>query len=146
MTGATVTLEIRDQAVVAALDKLAQADLEPLLEVLREHLLVIHDDHWTEQQAPDGTPWAPLSPKYAARKAKARPGRGILIYDELLRLLASSIEGDTVVIGTNRVYGATQQFGDPYRNIPARPFLGVSDQDEADLLGIIQDYVAGLAG
>ena len=31
--------------------------------------------------------------------------------------------------GTNLVYAATHQFGDPERNILARPFLGASGED-----------------
>jgi len=37
------------------------------------------------------------------------------------------------------------QVGDPSRNIPARPFLGISDQDETEILDIIKGHLAGLA-
>lgn len=58
---------------------------------------------------------------------------------------------DTILIGSPMEYAAAQQFGMkqgyagrnrrggpiPWGDIPARPFLGISDQDEATILDII---------
>jgi phage gpG-like protein len=45
--------------------------------------------------------------------------------------------------GTDKVYGATHQFGDATRNITARPFLGVSDEDETAILDIVNEWLKG---
>ncbi|MCC8998035.1 MAG: phage virion morphogenesis protein [Candidatus Contendobacter sp.] len=39
------------------------------------------------------------------------------------------------------MYGATHQFGNPNLNIPARPFLGLSQSDEQELLDILNDHL-----
>jgi phage gpG-like protein len=71
-------------------------------------------------------------------------------------LLSSSHQladgGRAVEIGTDRVYGAMQQFGGTkaqhpqlWGTIPARPFLGLSDTDRDGVLAILSRYLsAGL--
>ena len=63
---------------------------------------------------------------------------------------------DTVVIGSSMEYAATQQFGAkqgafgkskrggpiPWGDIPARPFLGISAQDERTITSVINEYLA----
>ena len=49
-----------------------------------------------------------------------------------------------VEIGTDRIYGATHQFG--RGNIPARPFLGLSAGDRQDILAIVRDHLARALG
>lgn len=66
------------------------------------------------------------------------------------------LQGSTgVSIGSPMVYAATQQFGatagqfgrnghpTPWGDIPARPFLGVSDSDRENILDILQSYLVG---
>ena len=43
--------------------------------------------------------------------------------------------------GTNLVYAATHQFGDPERIIPARPFLGVSDEDNRFIVDTLVRHI-----
>jgi phage virion morphogenesis protein len=79
--------------------------------------------------------------------------RGHLADSIAYQLLAG---GQGVAVGTSRIYGATQQFGAergafgadrharpiPWGDIPARPFLGLSAQDRADILAIWQAHLA----
>ena len=44
-----------------------------------------------------------------------------------------------MAVGTNEAYGPTHQFGDDNRNIPAHPFLGLSDA--ADVLDIVENHL-----
>ncbi|MFG9881714.1 phage virion morphogenesis protein [Pseudomonas aeruginosa] len=48
------------------------------------------------QRAPDGTPWAALSPRYQARKRRNRDK--ILTASGDLRKLAGQVEGDTLLL------------------------------------------------
>lgn len=56
-------------------------------------------------------------------------------------------DGNSVAIGTNRFAGeweggaAVHQFGDKKGNIPARPFLGVSDSDRVEVLEILDRFM-----
>jgi len=142
MAGTRFKVEIDDAAVRRTLERIVAAgeDLTPALEDIGEALLASHFDRWRREEAPDGTPWAPLSPKYAARKARKRPNAGILVFDDLLRSLAWQVQGDELELGTGRVYGATHQFG--RGGIPARPFLGLSGDDEAEVLEILRRHLA----
>lgn len=39
----------------------------------------------------------------------------------------------SAMVGTNKIYAATHQFGDPNRNIPERSFLELTDGDLDDI-------------
>jgi phage virion morphogenesis protein len=144
MTGAAFTLDIDDDKLRRALAALVArgADLTPLFRNWGEAMLKQHESRWKDQVSPDGTPWAPLSPEYAARKALKRPSAGTLTYDEHLRRLHYNASRDTLEFGSERVYAATHEYGAPERGIPPRPFLGVSDSDREALLDIAGDYFA----
>ena len=44
-------------------------------------------------------------------------------------------------VGSQLIYAATHQFGDSSRGIPARSFLGVSIQDEREIVTAAEDYL-----
>ena len=58
-------------------------------------------------------------------------------------------EGGTVMIGTDAVYGAIHQFGgeagrkDKRTNLPARPFLGITQKTEERIVKFIQSVIKG---
>jgi phage virion morphogenesis protein len=91
----------------------------------------------SEKTAPDGTQWAAWSPRYA----KTRHGGQSLLQsgDYLLDSINYQVLNKRVVVGSHRIYAATQQVGDDSRNIPARPFLGLSTENEEDLQAILLD-------
>ncbi len=93
--------------------------------------------------APDGTPWVDWSEKYAATR---HSGQGFLYAEGDL---ADSIDhqvvsNDQVEVGSNLIYAATHQFGDEDRGIPARPYLGLSADDEDELLDTLNAFFAEL--
>jgi phage virion morphogenesis protein len=144
MAGAGIKIDVEydDDQVMAALNRLIQAgtNLQPVFADIGEYLLQAHDERWARQEDPAGNPWAPLSPKYAARKKKNADQ--ILVLDGFLRdLLAYNATASGLEFGTNRLYGATHQFGREEAGIPARPFLGLSADDEAEILDILQDHL-----
>lgn len=115
--------------------------------------------------APDGTPWkAPKTPN--PKRVRTLTVSGHLRDDIRYR----PIGNNAVAIGTNRVYAAIHQLGGrtaasvilprrkkalktpyglfkkvnhPGSVIPARPFLGVSEENSTELLRIINEYIAG---
>lgn len=81
---------------------------------------------------------------YAAWRAGAVVRRGDL--DDTIQAL---VTGDEAEVGTNVVYGAIHQFGGEevgLPGLPARPYLGLSAEDEADLDAIIDDWASQVMG
>lgn len=84
-----------------------------------------------EKKSPAGEKWPEWSPRYAVTR---HGGHSLLeneghLYDDINHL----VHGSEVETGTDLVYGATHQFGDGSRNIPARAYLGISKDNEAEL-------------
>jgi phage gpG-like protein len=57
-----------------------------------------------------------------------------------------------LLVGSNKEYAAMQQFGGTkaqfphlWGDIPARPFMGVSDDDERELLALVHDHLLDAA-
>ena len=93
-----------------------------------------------------GSPWARLSPTYAAYKAVARPGRGILVFDGLLRGAASSprrsVTATTMTLTISDPKAAFHQEGTT--RMPARPILfgdPLPRAAAADIERIAEEYV-----
>lgn len=143
MAGARITVDYQDERARGAIGRLAKFGgpaLGLFFADVGEYLLIAHEARFGQQQSPEGEPWAPLSPRYAARKAKARPGKPLLVYDNLLRGgLRYQVEGDALLFGTDRPYGATHQFGRDA--IPGRPWLGLSTGDEEQVLEIALEHL-----
>lgn len=93
-----------------------------------------------DKKDPEGKPWAPWSPDYAER----RPSNGGLL--ELSGGLIDSIAFETsasaVTLGSNLVYALSHQMGDSDRGIPARPYLGVSDENLEDIGDVVMRFIA----
>lgn len=94
-----------------------------------------------DKTAPDGSDW----PEWSENYRKTRDGQHSLLVGEgeLLDSIQYGISGPSVDVGSNLVYAATHQFGDPGRNIPPRAFLGLSVDNERDLMDLVEDIVAG---
>ena len=65
----------------------------------------------------------------ARKKSGHVPIRILQRSGALVRSILADWSDTEAVAGTNLVHAATHQFGDPERNILARPFLGASDED-----------------
>lgn len=122
--------------------------LNPALAEIGEYLLDAHHKRWAQEQSPDGDPWAPLSPVTIERK-----GHGDILRDSdtLRGQLAYQLGDDELLFGSNLEYAAMMQFGGttspnsmiPNKPIPARPFLGTSADDDAEILAILSDHLSG---
>jgi len=102
-----------------------------------------------EKTAPDGTPWAPWSPSYAARlkKRNASSARSLLVgVGDLRESIQNLVVGTDVMVGTNLVYAAIQQAGGDtsagHPPIPARPYLGLSIENATEIEDLVIDRVA----
>lgn len=144
MSGAGVQIKISGlKAFQTRLDQLLAVDRRELLEGIGALLESSTQDRIASGQgeAPDGSAWPAWSERYAARR---RAGASLL-YDssDLERSITFVAGADLLQVGTNLEYGATHQFGDADRNIPARPYLGLSEEDEANIRELVADFLAG---
>ncbi|PHJ59587.1 hypothetical protein VF14_08935 [Nostoc linckia z18] len=130
---------------LAAQHNLAQIEhrlhnLRPAFASMGEYMVRRTERNFKGEHDPDGVAWAPLTAAYKKRK------RGTKILTESGRLRASityRADGVRVVLGTNIKYARAHQMGYPKRNLPPRPFLGASTEDERELGEILLDYVKG---
>lgn len=154
MAGATLDVAVDSSQLGELLAKLADrlGDLRTPLEDIREYLHQSTDERFRQQVGPDGSPWAPLAPSTLARKKGPRTLRES---GDLQDTLRGQVQGDELLFGTDRPYGAVHQFGQkagasgrnrhgssiPWGDIPARPYLGLSAEDETEVLAIIEDWL-----
>lgn len=143
MAGSKFTLETSAlKPLEARVRIMAGMDTGALMPRLGEYLLRSTQDRFKSQTAPDGTAWEALAPRTAKRK-KYNPDKVLTERGFLRKGIAWQVLNKTTVeVGSNLVYAATHQFG--RGNIPPRPFLGLSDQDERKIDAIIRSWAAKL--
>lgn len=128
-------------------------DMTPVMSDIGELLIGSTRDRFRLGMAPDGTAWVPNSPATLARKRGSKP----LIGESrsLSTLFAYEARPDGVSWGSNLIYAAVQQMGAgkgvfgsmvngspiPWGDIPARPFIGLSEADQAEILIVIESYL-----
>lgn len=143
MTGISLIADFEGlDRVAAALNQFASLDRRRLLDDLGAALVsqtqrrIIED-----KKSPNGVPW----PAWSKRYAKTRHGNQKPLFStgHLVGSLTHNVIGDgQVEWGSNLIYSRVHQQGYPKRNIPARPYLGVSSRDGAQLEAICADFIA----
>lgn len=151
------SVEIKDQAVTAALTRAAAQmdDMTPLFMRIGDLLVNSTKDRFEAGMTPDGSKWAPKSQttlnRYGSPKSNRVDVRPLFGPSGMLSSQIYSDEGDDyVAVGSNRPYGAMMHFGGSkakfphlWGDIPARPFLGISEEDSVNIAGRIADYMSG---
>ncbi|HEV7345777.1 MAG TPA: phage virion morphogenesis protein [Devosia sp.] len=189
---AGVSHNLGSNGALEALDRLERAADNPAgaYHRLGGHFITSTRRNFERETAPDGSKWAPLSPRYAASRVGRNRRRG---FDHILNLIGRLQDSvnynvllDGVEWGSNLDYARPHQLGAtinmPARSgtvniknirrkgnrfvrlgtqggesritairghsvrIPARPFLGISDYDRAEVPAIIEDYLREEAG
>lgn len=108
--------------------------------------------NFVNKMSPDGKSWDSLSKNYAAEKAKKYPGMGTLVASgKLFNSLVRKFEGETddgvailtskkMSYGTKLPYAKYHMFGT--KNMPARPFMGISRKQEETWKVLIARYIS----
>ncbi len=144
-----ILVDYDDKDVTRMLQRLIDAGINPR-QALGEIGLELKEStkkRFESQSGPDGTPWAPNSEVTIARKGEKPPLTNVgTLMDQINYQLSGN---DTLEVGSPTIYAAMQQFGGTksafphlWGDIPARPFLGVSDEDEAMIIDIFNSYLA----
>lgn len=160
---AEIRVQIADAPLKAALRRLARTmpagDMTPAMQQLGRVLKTGAQLRFRTGKGPDGTAWK--------KSLRAATQGGQTLRDQ--GLLANSITWEasrsSVAVGTNLIYAPIHQFGGTIRassattlrfrlatgqwvspkavTMPARPFLGASEGDRAELLRVLQAHLEG---
>ena len=150
-----IEVKIDSQSVTEALRRLAAsaADPEPALKMIGERMVRSTKKRFKTSTAPDGAKWLPNKPSTLKRKKGNKPLIGAT--HSLATQISYAVSLDTLKVGSPMIYAATQQFGAsrgqfgknkrnhpiPWGDIPARPFLGVSKEDEEMIDNTVAEYL-----
>jgi phage virion morphogenesis protein len=167
MAGAAVELGLKEVEGLARIlngVKLDSDDRAQLLHDIGVEMESQTQERFDTQIDPEGNKWKELAQKTRDYYTQNGLGGGsLLVQNGGLRDSLESQVADSwsVLVGATKIYAAIHQWGGEIvpKNaaalfvpgygklkkvtIPARPYLGVSSQDAADIAGIAQRFVAG---
>ncbi|WP_083554642.1 phage virion morphogenesis protein [Novosphingobium sp. NDB2Meth1] len=158
----SVSFRVTSEGALAIERKLAGlvkafGNLEPLMEGFGLYLESATIDRFENERGPDGQRWKP------SLRARQQGGKTLTDRAQLRSSITSQAGPESVEVGTNKIYGGIHQFGGTIRakngeyltfrlpgglgvrrvksvTMPARPFLGLSSEDENELLALTADY------
>lgn len=137
--------------LIRELTRLSNLETRRVLTPIAEELLTNTKDRFRDSRGVDGRAWADLAPSTIARRRKGR-GQGapkILVDRARLRnSITYRVDGLKIELGTNVRYARIHNKGGPAGrgkqvNIPARPFLGISDEDRRFVRKTLTDWIEG---
>jgi phage virion morphogenesis protein len=153
-----IQFEIDSKAVLAALSSL-QDRAENMTELMSDLAGILEDASerafQKERDPTTGAPWAELSETTKQRRddplAKILQDSGSLVGS-----LDSEHDSKSAIVGFSEKYAAIQHFGAtkgefgttsrgsaiPWGDIPARPILGLGDQDISEIDSVVQRYIS----
>lgn len=115
---------------------IALGDLTPLMRDIGAYLEGSTRQRFADKQAPSGIAWENLLPSTQKQKGD----NNILIDSgDLVRSLTHYASSNSVTVGVSEPYGVYHQLGT--KHITARPFLGISDNDNNEIDVLINDYL-----
>lgn len=159
-----IRIGIDDEAVAGALDRLlaAGSDLTPAMDAIGGALVLSTEERFEFERAPGGSPWPP------SIRALVTGGKTLTDSGRLGDSITHDAGRDSVRVGTNVRYAAVHQFGATISakaapllvfripglglrrkksvRIPARPFLGIDDDDRGRIADELTDYLRDTAG
>ena len=158
-----IKVEFNAKPVFDALAKARELleDMTPIHQDIGEYMLQATRDRFRRGEGPDDVAWRPKSAttlaKYLARGDGNRPKPLIGPSGRLSTEIAVYAGRDSVEIGSALEYSAVMQHGAvkgafgrdsrnhpiPWGTIPARPWLGISETDELDIIDIVDEHIGG---
>lgn len=163
MSGASFELDMAEANYLFAAIKAAGRNLRPLMNEIGSALEDSTRQRFRTERSPDGARWAPISQEWRAEKAERGLASGILkMRGDLLNSVRYEADADGVSVIASTPYAAAHQFGATIRprrgkalkvrgrllssvRIPARPYLGLSADDRAEVLDAARDFLARAA-
>jgi phage virion morphogenesis protein len=158
-----IRLEGDVRALMRRLGRLENIDLRGANLTLAETLRTSTIQRFKDEEDPEGKPWQ------SSLRAQEENAKTLTNTAMLRRSIKSSANSSGFAVGTNKKYAATHQFGEEGRTIrartarglrfrvggrwvtkkkvvvtiPARPFLGIGEDDMEEIKETLQELVAG---
>lgn len=145
---AGVEMIVNADDALARLNRLAQFDARDMLDEIGQALASTTTRRFRDSVDPEGRPWQSLRPATIKQKGSSKP---LIHHGHLRDSITHEVRGDRVAVGTRMIYGAIHQFGGQAgrrlaAKIPARPYLGLSADDAAEINDIAQRHIARAIG
>lgn len=144
MSGVSIAIDLDDEVLKLALDRIESLlkDLSEPLEDIGASLVSSTLGRFEQGRGPDGVAWRP------SRRAIDQGGQTLIDSGLLRSSIVYEAGSDQVRVGSNRVYAAIHQEGGQAgrggkTRLPARPYLGVNDDDRDEIRAIVDDWIAG---
>ena len=97
-------------------------------------------DRFKSKKDPDGRIWKLWSKQYRITR---KSGQSLLRNEGYLeQSIVYKVNGNTVEVGSDEVYAGTHQYG--HKGIPARPYLGITQQNKKEIETEIIEYLKEL--
>ena len=162
MSSIRVSMEGELPDLAKKLSKLSAVDKAGINNAIAEAIRSGTIERFETETGPDGSAWS------KSIRASEKGGLTLTVTGELKSSINARATEKGAEVGTNLVYAATHQFGDsgrviraknkPYLafeyhgrtirkkqvtvNIPARPFLGISDEDRKEIKSIVEEALS----
>lgn len=158
MSSIKAELSGETEQLIQRLNRLQHLEIRGVLNSIAEGLRTSTIERFTEEKSPEGKAWE------ASIRAKTEGGKTLTKTTQLKTSIRSEVSGSGLAVGTNDIRAATHQFGDERTirpkngkyltfkigghwkrvtsvkvNIPARPFLGISSEDEKAIRGNLEE-------
>ncbi len=135
------------------------SDMTPIYADVGEYMIQATRKRFQQQKAPDGTAWAKKSPATLDRYKRLGYGHLNRVLTGPSRRLSREIQKfvskDGMLIGSSLIYSGVMQDGAakgafgadrrgrpiPWGRIPARVWLGLSAEDDAAIIDIVDEHL-----
>lgn len=156
-----IRLEGDTQAMLRRIRGFSEIDRRSINAALAEGVRESTLERFRQSKGPDGRRWK------SSKRVLLEGGKTLVNTAQLRNSIHARSDASGFAVGTNVKYAATHQFGDPGRTIrarrkkvlrfqvggkwvskkqvrvtiPARPFLGLSDEDMQEMKATVEDFI-----
>lgn len=160
MSSVSVRLEGDTEKLIARLKSMEDINKAGVMNAIAEGLRTSTVERFRSEESPEGTKWKP------SIRATEKNGKTLTMSAALKNSIHAQADASGAAVGTNLIYAATHQFGDERTiraknskylrfqiggkwvsvpsvrvKIPARPFLGISQEDEDEIRAILEEVL-----
>lgn len=158
----SIRIEGDTRAMLRKIRSFSEIDKKSINAALAEGVRESTLERFKQSKDPSGKKWR------TSIRASSENGKTLILSSQLRNSIKSVSDATGFAVGTNAKHAATHQFGEPGRTIrarkkktlrfmvdgqwiskkqvririPARPFLGLSDEDMREMKATVEDFIA----
>lgn len=158
MSSVSVRIDGEVEELLARLNQMSEIDRAGVMNAIAEGIRTSTLERFRSEESPEGSKWKP------SIRAERKGGKTLTKSAGLKNSIKAQADGSGAAVGTNLIYAATHQFGAERTirakksrylrfqigdrwvsvpsvrvNIPARPFLGISQEDKEEIKEILDE-------